>query len=367
MTSSGQTPRAHYTWYMLVQDRIEAGAASLAPREASARRQHLVAAVFIVFLSLTFFLTRYDWLRMAEPSLQAWYQMKAAGTLSNGDQYRIGVPFLAHFLEVHTHLEMRQSIPLIEAICFAGGLVCLYRLLIASPMFRNFSSARRLFAFGLFFAAAQLPILWIFPWERPETLPTMFFLAAASIVILESRIPLALACLLAVVLSFAQSLARTDAPAFLGAATLIAIPFVRFRRPRWATALLGLLCIFIAGVMQLYLRNRFPDIHPAQVMATVRLSENFNPFIAPIHVPVFLTAMLPFFFSLELVRRYRLRLDATDWLTLITALLYFPVYVLLGIVQEVRIYVPYLFLLSPAFAKVWVQFLSPPSSEAQSS
>ena len=53
---------------------------------------------------------------------------------------------------------------------------------------------------------------------------------------------------------------------------------------------------------------------------------------------------------------------AAGFLSLI-ALLYLPIYVLLGIVAEARIYVPYLFLLSPAFAKLWTQFLLAPNSE----
>jgi hypothetical protein len=67
--------------------------------------------------------------------------------------------------------------------------------------------------------------------------------------------------------------------------------------------------------------------------------------------------LLPFFFSLALIRRYRLRLDATDKLILLISLIYLPIYVAFGIMAEIRIYVPYLFLLSPVIAKLWAQFL----------
>lgn len=118
--------------------------------------------------------------------------------------------------------------------------------------------------------------------------------------------------------------------------------------------------------MHLYLVRHFPNTHPEQTEATVRLSENFNPLAGHhLHLPILLTATLPLLFTLEVIRRYRLHLDASDWLTFLVALLYLPMYVLLGIVTEVRIYVPYLFLLSPAFAKLWVQFLSAPTRERQ--
>jgi len=329
-----------------------------ADQSAETKRSGVVAAVLIIFLTLTYFLIQYDRSRDAEASLQVWYQAKRAGVLNEGDQYRIGIPFLAHFLKTHTPLEMRQSIPMMQSLSFGAGLTALYLLLVTSSLFKDAGKARRLLARGTFFAAVQLPILWIFPWGRQETLPTMAYLAVVSLVILEERIALPLACLLAVLLSLIQSLARTDATLVVGLATMIAAVLFRFRRSRGSVALLGLLCGATGAAMQLYLQHLYPSLLPQQRATTLQLFRNLNPFVGPFHIPEFLTALLPFFFSLLLIRRYRLRLDATDKLLLLIAVIYLPIYIAFGILAEIRIYVPYLFLLSPVIAKLWTQFLS---------
>jgi hypothetical protein len=326
-------------------------------RSAVTNRSGLVAAIVIIFLTLTFFLIQYDRLRGAEPNLQIWHQFKRSGTLSEGDQYRIGIPFLAHFLAARTPLEMRQSIPIIQSLCYGTGLTALYLLLVSSSLFNRAERAQRLLMCAIFFAVVQFPILWIFPWERPETLPTMGYLAVISLVIVEERVALPLACLLAVLLSLMQSTARTDAPLVMGLATVIAAALFPFRRSRGSVALLGLLCAATGAVTQFYLHHLYPSVLPEQRATTLQLFRNINPFYSPFHIPEFLTAMLPFVFSMLLIRRHRLRLDATDKLILLVSLIYLPIYIVFGFLAEIRIYVPYLFLLAPVIAKLWAQFL----------
>jgi hypothetical protein len=323
------------------------------------RRELLLAAVFIFSQSFSFFLTQYDRMRVMEQGLLGWYQMKVAGTLSEGDQYRIAVLFLAHFIEVHTPFKMRQAIPLIEFLAYGIGLTSLYLLLVTSSVVRNARRGQRLVIYGFFFAAAQFPVLWIFPWERPETLPTAFYLATVTLVILSRRISMALACPFAILLSFGQALARTDAPMVVGMATVVAavlaIPFGRSRR---AVAVLGLLCGTTGLATHIYLVHRFPSVHPTQRAITLQLFRNLDIVHPPFQVPEFFTALLPFFVSLVLIRRYRLGLDSSDKLALLISLIYLPIYMTLGILSEIRIFVPYLFLMSPTIAKLWAQFLS---------
>lgn len=99
------------------------------------------------------------------------------------------------------------------------------------------------------------PVLWIFPWERWEALPTTFYLAAAVILIVRcSRIPFAIVCLLVALLSFAQAMMRSEVPVALGAAVLLAAAMaIPFPRPRSRIAILGLMCGAIGGGVQLYL------------------------------------------------------------------------------------------------------------------
>lgn len=329
-----------------------------ADRAASAWKLHRIAGVVIVFLAASFFLIQYDRNRLLETGLQAWYHSKVAGVLNEGDQYRIALPYTAHFLEVHTPLEMRQSVPLIESLCFGLGLTGLYALLVRSSSFRASSRLQRLGLAGLLFTAAQLPILWIFPWARPETLPTFCYLALCALVILEPAIPLVLACVLCVLFSVVQGFNRTDAPIVAGFATLLASGIGGLYRSRKATAALGALCLAAGIATQLYLRHLFPSILPAQRATTFQLFHNFSPRYGLVRdrLPAFLVALVPLLFSLAVMRRRQL--DASDRLTLLISLVYLPMYMAFGIISEVRIYVPYLLLMAPAMAKIWMRYAS---------
>ena len=81
-----------------------------------------LVAVFILFTTSSFFLIQYDRMRNQGPSIAAWIHEKFSGTLSEGDQYRIGVPYLAYFLDTRAHLRPNQSVPLIEGITYALAL-----------------------------------------------------------------------------------------------------------------------------------------------------------------------------------------------------------------------------------------------------
>jgi hypothetical protein len=313
-------------------------------------------AVLIFFLSFSFFLIQYDRMRVDEQGLTAWYEAKSTGILTEGDQYRVAIPFLAHFIKVHTRIEMRQSIPVIEFFAYGIALISLYLILVTSSSVKAASHLQRTAIIGYFFVAAQLPVLWIFPWERPETLPTAFYLATATLVILENRIPMTLACASIVLLSFAQSLARTDAPMVVGLATVVAATSgIQFQRIRTNVAILGLLCGGTGVVTHLLLHHRFPSTHTAQRATTFQLSNNLNVLHPTLHIPTFLTVMLPLFFCLMLAWHSRLRFDSSDKLAMFISLIYLPVYVTFGILAEVRIFVPYLFLMSPTLGKLLTQ------------
>ncbi|MDA4132523.1 MAG: hypothetical protein OK454_05275 [Thaumarchaeota archaeon] len=345
-------------------------AATTPPGAASgSRRELLLAAVLIFFNSFSFFLIQYDRMRTQGPGIESWLRYKFSGVLSEGDQYRIGMPYLTRFLELHTPLKPTQSIPLIEFLAYALALVLLYLLVRSSPRMQTASPSYRFAVLGFFFAAVQLPVLWIFPWERTETLPTAFYLAAiVFLVVRRSRIPFALVCLLAILLTFVQAFFRSDATVISGVAILIAAALnVPFPRPRASTAFLGLLCCAVGGSTQLYLqRVAFPVIRDAQTPSTFQLLKNLNLTIAPLHTPIFLTAILPLMVSLYLLRRYRLKLESSDKLVLLICLIYLAIWINLGLASEVRIFVPYLFLASPTLAKLWTAFLLPDENATQS-
>ncbi len=332
----------------------------LESRKIESRKETLLAAVFIFYSSVSFFLIEYDRMRPWGAGTAAWLQDKFNGTLSEGDQYRIGIPYLARFLEIHAHLKIIQSVPLIEFIAYALALTLLYLQLRSSPRLQAANPASRMLALGFFFAAVQLPVLWIFPWERLETLPTAFYLSAiVLLVVRRGRTPFALVCLATILLSFAQALMRSDATVISGLAILIIAAFnVPLPRPRLLTAILGLLCCAVGGGTQFYLQHvAFPIVTHTQTPATFQLLANLNVLKTPWHLPIFFTSILPFLFTLYLLRRHRLSLESSDKLVLLISILYLGMWFTLGLANEVRIFVPYLFLASPTIAKLWTAFL----------
>lgn len=327
---------------------------------SGANRERLLVTIFVLFTSFTFFLIQYDRMRTTGASLDDWVHLKLSGSMPAPDQYRIGLPLLMHFLEVHAHIRGNQSLPLIESVCYAFALVLLYRLFRYSPQVENARHSYRLVLLGLFFAAAQFPILWIFPWERPETLPTAFFLAAAVLLVVRrSRMPFFLLCLLVALLSFGQALLRADVPVILGAAIVLSAALaIPFPRPRSQMAILGLLCAAIGGATQLTMQYVvYPTATYSPTTPRFQLMNNLNLFYPPFHIPIFLTALLPLIVSLVLLRRHHLPLDPSDKLVLLACLLYLPVWVSMGLMAEVRIFVPFLFLASPTMAKLWGAYL----------
>ena len=331
-------------------------------------REFLVIAVFVLFSSLTFFLIEYDRLRSAGPDFESWAHSLLSGTVPAPDQYRIALPLLTHFLEVHAHLRVIQSLPIIEGLAYTFALTLLYILFRFSPQVEKATLPNRVVLLGFFLAAAQFPILWIFPWARPETLPTAFYLAAIVLLIVHrSRIPFAVACVLATLLSLGEALMRADVPVVVGAAVLLAAAMATpFSRPRSHVAALGLLCAAIGGGVQLYLqRIVFPTAtYPASV-PRVQLLTNLSLTYPPLHLPIFFTALLPLIVTVVLLRRHHLHLDSSDKLVLLICLLYLPLWISVGLVVEVRIFVPFLFLASPTMAKIWAAFLSGESDRTQ--
>lgn len=335
--------------------------------EFETTREILLIAVFVLFSSVSYFLIEYDRLRSVGVELEAWVNGILAGIVPAPVQYRVALPYLAHFFEAHCRLRPNQSLPGIEAVAYACALTLLYLLFRGSQQVQNSGGLRRLVILGLFLAAAQFPVLWIFPWDRPETLPgTLYLTAMIFLISSRSRMPYLALCGLTVLLSLGQALVRADLPVIVGAALLlsaaIAIPFP-ISRIRVAT--LGMLCSVAGGATQVYLqRIAFPAARYPADTPKIQLLTNLNPFDAPIHIPEFLCALLPLIVTLLLWRRCKVAIDSSDKLVLLMCLLYLPVWVTTGLMAEVRIFVPFLFLASPTIAKIWAAFLLNEDSDA---
>jgi len=118
------------------------------------------------------------------------------------------------------------------------------------------------------------------------------------------------------------------------------------------------LCGTMGGGTQLYMQCvAYPNVTYSPTTPRFQLLANLNLLHPPMHIPIFLTALLPLIVSLVLLRRHHLPLDPSDKLVLLILLVYLPLWVTMGLVVEVRIFVPFLFLASPTIAKLWTAYL----------
>ena len=257
---------------------------------------------------------------------------------------------------------------MIEALCYAATLILLFHVLRQSTVYTQAGLAGRAAFLGFFLAASQFPVLWIFPWSRPETLPTALYLATVvALVQARWRGPGTFGTLFfALAASSAQSLLRAEVPVVMGAAV---VAFALFSRPiqaqRRKLIPLGLICIVTGALVQLYLqRIAYPHaVYPPDT-PKIQLLQNLNPIFPPNHIPIFLIAITPLVVSFVLLRRFRLLLEPVDELALLACVLYMPLWLITGLVSEVRVYVPFLLLAAPTIAKIFTSMLLTAQREA---
>jgi hypothetical protein len=268
------------------------------------------------------------------------------------DVFRIGIPALTQLTKRIFHT---NDIPLIFALfdLISGflALYFLYLLTVEIPPGELATPRDRTLRIVAFLAILQFPMAWIVPWQRPETMPSTLFLAICFYCL--TRIATnALWSLPILAATFLEIFLRTDVPFVFGFAIVLVGLWILFRqRSRTARAyvVIGTLIILISGGFQAYLRSLYPKMKLDIQWKANLTFHNFE---------VSAISLLPFivFFVFLIVKRPPLQL--LDKAAIACALLYFPVYFILGVLSEVRIYAPFLLILSMVAARVSASFLA---------
>ena len=333
----------------------------------SARRfpERLIVGLVLFVTAATYTSLEYDRQRPFLSSPNDEIHLILEGRASAPAQYRIGIAYMSSFLERHCHVRPNQTIPIFQGFSLAVALGLLYFLLLQSPFVREAEERDRAFVIGLFLVAIQLPVSWIAPWAHWETLPTTLYLAATlALVTCRIRLPSIAICAGVLVLGFLQGLLRADVSTLMGVAIIAAGVLsakMPLPMPRGWLVLTGALTALAGAGTQLYLQH---FVYPATTYDAgtkkIMFAYNFI-YLNPHRLVPFGLAMLPIAVTVYLVVRYRERLqealEPTDKLVLLACALYFPAWAVMGIVGEVRIFVPYLFLAAPTMAKVWSRYL----------
>jgi hypothetical protein len=261
-------------------------------------------------------------------------------------QYRIGVWEAVRWMNQWFHLKPYDTLTLIDLLCLALSLWAILRVLRNSEGHRVPVPIRWLATAGVL-CLAEYYLMWGHWFQAEETIPSILFVALSVALvygeIVRSR---ALACLLLVCLGGIQGFIRADVAVVLHAGFFLAVLSSKRAVPlgRTRQAVTSLLTAFVAGCVQLYLMLvRFPNARYG-ASGPVRVASNLSPEMWL----TMLLATLPFWLLLGLIVAKKYRPDAVTTMLLVSSLLYLPLWATVGLLDEVRIFLPFAFALMPA-------------------
>lgn len=269
------------------------------------------------------------------------------------EQYRIGVKMAAWWMVEHFGWGFRHGFVLMDLVSSLTGVFLLYQLLQQRRGVRSASLELQWFASAAFIALSCFYLVWVGSYFRPETLPTAGLLALMvwlwsswDRVRVSRRVWVAIA--LAGVAAI-QSWVRADVAFALSAGFFLAC-LIRRRpgevRDRAWKLVVNLLCVGIAGATQLYImRVKYPH---ASYGATPILMIRHD-LQQPLALPPFLCFMVPIAWTYVQFWRNRSRgwEDYNDSGLILASLLYLVLWVVLGKLDEVRIFIPFALAMIP--------------------
>jgi hypothetical protein len=288
-------------------------------------------------------------------------------------QYRIGVLKAAEFLTLHTPFAMRHMLALIDFAALLIAAFVLRALLARSPTWRSASPAARWFGAAAFVVLIQYSLLWLIWYQRPETL-TIAALLALSLWLSTHRLPgpagAALTALGLILLGILQGFTRADAGfAFHLGIALAALsgykpgcpmhttvpssgewaatelhPASPFALPRWPQFTASLAAAIASAAAQLYImRVLYPH---ATYGSTPRFQLLLNVTDHLRAIP-FILFLIPTFWVAGQIARRRFTPSAPQAGLLAGSALFIVLWCILGKIDEVRIFLPFAFALTP--------------------
>jgi len=282
------------------------------------------------------------------------------GTANAPNQYRIGVIDTAYFLAKHTHLALRYMLTAMDVIAGLVAVFALFLVLRRSAAYREAGLAGQWFGAAGFVALVQFYLAWLLWYQRPETLPTAAILALAVLLL---TVPLRGGAGTAMVgfllLAGVQGFVRADVAFALHAGILLVCltPLGRgFALPRGLQAGTSVVSMLIAMGIQCWLmRGMFPLAGYGRT-PVFQLLLNLS---SPVSWIPFVLFMGPFAWTVWAVGRRRYRMDAAGVGILAGALIFLGMWLVVGRVKEVRIFLPFALALAPFTVELAVKRFLP--------
>lgn len=312
----------------------------------------------------------------------AWMSF-VKGTGPAPEQYRIGVKFLAWWIMRHAGGGFRHSFALLDTLASTATGLLLYGLLERSHFYEQAGHARQWLASAALLALLFYYLSWL-PWfEKAETLPSAGFAAgllwlwsAPAANVMHSRAHTRHRAWTAtglLLLTFAFALVRADLALLLNLGLCGVATQGRFSgglslpRPLAVTVSAACACV-AAGTQACLMLVAFPEAS-YQGVPVFMLRHDFTDLAV---VAPFVLFLLPFAWTVHAAvtclraaganRPAHIELwkgDGAGLGILLGSLLYLPVWMALGKLDEVRIFLPCALALTPLSAKLLLQTLCP--------
>lgn len=283
------------------------------------------------------------------------------GTELAPEQYRIGVKLAAWWLVRHLHWGFRHGFALMDLVAAVPGTLLLYDVLRQKRWYRSSTVELQALASAIFVLLTCFYLAWIESYFRPETLPTTGLVAvmvwlwsrrgsAPFSIVRESSI----ACgLLAA--SALQSFIRADVVCILSAGMLV-VSVVRWgpglSLRRGAAILTSCACGALAVAIQLYIMKvKYPHASYGPIPILMVLHDLHQ----PLSFPPFVFFMVPIAWTAVRFWRRRPPEDAANSGLLLASVLYLLLWIVMGKLDEVRIFVPFALGLAPLTAELAVR------------
>jgi hypothetical protein len=280
---------------------------------------------------------------------EAWF-LYLHGGIDAPLQYRIGTWLVVAWAHTRLHRSIWLALTLIDVVSTGLALWCLVYVLRTNVAYLGYSAALRMLSMvGLFFGA-EYYLAWGHWFQTPGTMPSCLFVCLSVLLVSGKAIQnpyLSSLCLVGA--SCIQGLVRADVAVVLHAGFFLAactpftgnIPFGR----KWQ-AITSALAALSAGLVQLYLMEvRFPDARYGSA-GVFRVSTNF----LPANWMTAALALLPFWTILFLTVKRKYRPDSMTAMLLVSSCFYFILWLMVGRLQEVRIFLPFAMALLPSTA-----------------
>jgi len=291
-----------------------------------------------------------------EPNI--WMDV-VSGTGNAPGQYRIGVIDTAYFLARHLHVGMRHTLALLDVISGLIAVFALFLVLQRSAVYRKASVATQWFGAASFIILVQFYLAWLLWYQRPETLPTAAILALALLLAVKSPLPEGGGTVGTIIglllLAAAQGFVRADVAFALHLGILLVCltgAGKGFALPRGVQAGTSLVAMVLVLGIQYDLMKR---VYPQANYGDTQVVQLFFNLKSPSAYAPFLLFLLPTGWTAAMLRRRRYQAESASIGMFTAAVIFLGMWVVVGKIAEVRIFLPFALALAPLTAELAMQ------------